>query len=391
MRLIKKIASKYKVHGIKWIFQRIFRELCAPKNFLMEVLAKIAKFFLYWGVIKPIDRKLANKLLSALTVNDALLLIYDLSVEPVTYNFIFPLVIAGYQAQKKKLPYVDVLLIKGDHHNLREEEADYEASCSVQARHWRVQSILFGSMHLLPNFRHLFYVNQQEARDYLQRYPHRYPKYYTLTAPVVYFPREVLVSDPRIRCLRADEQSLHMMHQWLNIRSRGRSVITITLRQSSYCPDRNSHIAQWLDFAKSLDASKYYVVFVPDTETYASYLQSCLDGFDCCTEACISVLLRMALYELSLLCLGINNGPMSLCWFNEKCNYRMFKIVTESVAQTTQKVLLQNGLVFGKNPAFAREKDQLWVWCDDESSVINSMVSQFLSEKKEASLVELNL
>src|SRR3990167_7056505 len=258
MREIIYIFKKIKNKGMQWFAQRFFQELCAPQNKVSKILSICFKTIIYWLLIKPINFfKRKNYFPQYQMEADALLLIYDLSIEPVTYNFIFPLVTASYQCEKHKLHYLDVLLIKGDYHDLRQEEAAYEEIFSIAARHWRIQSILIGSLHLVKNFRHLFFVHKKQAEIYLTKYVYKYPSYYTLTTPITYFSRDAFVADPKIRCLSADTQSLQMMTDWLVPRIKGRKLITITLRQSAYYPDRNSNIEDWLRLAKSLDSQQY--------------------------------------------------------------------------------------------------------------------------------------
>lgn len=376
MQPISSIFSKYKTKGTRWFLQRIFRELCAPTTLFSVGLAWLFKKPLYWLLIKPIDKlKKSNTAAN----KDALLLIYDLSVEPVTYNFIFSLAIASYQCELNQLMHIDVLIIKGEYHQLRKEEDAYEVACPVAARHWRTRAILWGAVNLMPAFRHLFYTDKEQARDLLSAYDHRYPTHYTLTSPVTHFPRDVLVDDARIRGLRADAQSLAMMRRWLNARAQGRPVITITLRESPYCPARNSDIDSWLKVAENLDREGYYVVFVTDTENPTSFLVEKLATFTCCPLAAVNVQLRMALYELSTLCLGINNGPMVLCWFNDRCRYITFKIVTESVTQTSRKVLMQYGFVEGEPPLFAHRDRHVWIWEDDQYPLMMEAIQKVLT------------
>jgi hypothetical protein len=168
-----------------------------------------------------------------------------------------------------------------------------------------------------------------------------------------------------------------MMSDWLLIRAKGRKVITITLRQSAYYPERNSHIDNWLRLANSLDPQQYCVIFVCDTEGGAQNTPQ-LDNFDCSIAASMSVPLRMALYELSFLCLGVNNGPMVLCWFNDRCKYITFKIITESVPQATRAAAIRYGFTPGATPAFAGLY-QWWVWQDDTYPLIQEKVLSLLN------------
>jgi hypothetical protein len=316
------------------VFLRFFQELCAPQTKISTIFSSFLKPLIFIFIIKPVNYFKSNKSITHEIHSNALLLIYDLSVEPITFNFVFSLVTASYQCQIKGLQYLDVLMIKGTYHDLRQEEMAYEAVFSISARQWRVQSILIGALPLVSNFRQLFIVDKKNVANYLNQYTHQYPNYYTTIAPTTYYSKDAFVTDPRIRCLRADNQSLKMMSDWLLICAKGRQVITMTLRQSAYYPDRNSNTDHWLRLANSLDPQQYCVIFVLDTEGGAQNTHQ-LAGFDCSIAASMSVPLRMALYELSYLCLGVNNGPMALCWFNDRCKYITFKIITFTLSRSS--------------------------------------------------------
>jgi len=365
---------KYKIRGVKWFLQRFFQELCGPQTRFSRFLAVFFKKPIYRLLIKPLNALHFAAETRKSFAPDAFLLIYDLRIEPITFNFIWALVIADYQRRQRGLSYLDVMIIKGDFHGLRQEDEIYETACSIAARHWRVQSIIFGALNLVPQFRHLFYVDKQEAEVNLQKYPYKYPNYYSIIAPVTHQAKDGLIADPSMRCLKADAESLKLMQKWLAGRVGSRKIICITLRQSVYYPERNSNLASWLAFAKSLDPNEYYVVFIPDTEVNHQYANGKLDIFDCCINASINVQLRMALYELSELCLGINNGPMALCWFNSKCNYVMFRVVTEDAPQTSTRTLKKD-FELGTTPIFAAGK-QFWIWQDDDFSVIQDALTR---------------
>lgn len=87
--------------------------------------------------------------------------------------------------------------------------------------------------------------------------------------------------------------------------------VTITLRESSQWPHRNSNTDAWKKFAKEL---KDRVIFVRDT----SYADEPLDGFETCPLASKNLDARMALYERSKVNLFVSNGPAALALFSDK-------------------------------------------------------------------------
>jgi len=113
--------------------------------------------------------------------------------------------------------------------------------------------------------------------------------------------------------LHADDQCMDAVQQWLQDRSGGRQPVTITLREASHWPNRNSSLENWIKFAKD-KLKDEYVVFVRDTEKG----NEPLDGFDTYPQASFHVRVRMALYEQAKINLFISNGPCMMGVFSDK-------------------------------------------------------------------------
>ncbi len=86
--------------------------------------------------------------------------------------------------------------------------------------------------------------------------------------------------------------------------------------------------------------------------------------------ACWNMGLRAALYELAYLNLGVNNGPMSLCWLNAHTRYITFKMIVKEQSAATLENMLKIGFRLNQTPPFANQF-QRWVWKDDEEEIIS--------------------
>ncbi len=141
------------------------------------------------------------------------------------------------------------------------------------------------------------------------------------------------------------------------------------MRNYGYKPQRNSDLAAWTTFARGLDRDRYFVVFVPDLDQCLDGLPDALAGATVFAEAAWALGLRMALYEHAFLNLGINHGPMGLCWLNARTRYITFKLLTQSVPQTTVDYMRSLGFEPGRSLPFATAW-QRWVWEEDSCEVI---------------------
>jgi hypothetical protein len=175
--------------------------------------------------------------------------------------------------------------------------------------------------------------------------------------------------EPGIGCLRAPADELRAIDAWATSHVGSRRMVVITLRRYGFMPARNSNMPAWVAFARSLDASRYCPVFIPDTHDTIAGLPAELRDFTVFPEAAWNIALRMALYERAFVNLGINTGPMGLAWLNERVRYATLKIETAEVPQATLGFIQSFGFEVGKSLPFATALQE-WVWEDDTQECI---------------------
>lgn len=86
------------------------------------------------------------------------------------------------------------------------------------------------------------------------------------------------------------------------------NLVTITLREASYWPTRNSNVEEWKKAALKIMNHGYDVVFVRDTEK----AEQTLDPFPINPAASIDLEHRAALYRSSYCNMFVSNGPVGL-------------------------------------------------------------------------------
>src|SRR5262249_5065021 len=173
-----------------------------------------------------------------------------------------------------------------------------------------------------------------------------------------------------IATLRATPERLRNVDAWLAARGLAdRRLVTITLRSYNYMPIRNSNLDAWVAFARSLDRQRYAVVFVPDTSQTIEGIPGVLHEFLLLPEAAWNVGLRMALYQQAYVNLGVNNGPMGLCWLHGVTRYATRKMAPAGVPQTTLEYFQTLGFEAGRSLPFATPAQKL-VWEDDTRDAI---------------------
>lgn len=95
------------------------------------------------------------------------------------------------------------------------------------------------------------------------------------------------------------------------------NVITITLREIFYWPQRNSNLEAWLAFARTLPGR---VIILRDTWKR----DEPLEGFETCRDAVVDLHKRYALYRHSKMNFFVMNGPAALCHYTSSVPYMTF-------------------------------------------------------------------
>jgi len=98
--------------------------------------------------------------------------------------------------------------------------------------------------------------------------------------------------------------------------------VTITLREASYWPHRNSKLDEWLRFAKYLEDKGERVIFVRDT----AKADEPIKGFQTFPQAAKDLNIRMALYQGAKTNLFVANGPLTLALFSDVPWLKFFEL-----------------------------------------------------------------
>ena len=301
---------------------------------------------------------------------------YDLKVGPITFDCLWFLAGADLERRRRGLDMIHVVIVPGPYQGVRRERDDYEAVVDPPNRGERIQNILVQACALLPSCAAVTQAASREEalffRSVVAR--HVFPADYEPALPV--FPSSQMCLDAArsgegpIAVLRATPERQRNIAQWLAARGMAdRRLVTITLRGYRYMPARNSNVAAWTEFARRLDPQRYAVVFVPDTDETMGGVPAELAGFLLMPEAAWNVGLRMALYQQAFVNMGVNTGPMGLCWLNGATRYATLKMAPSGVPQTTLDFFRHLGFEPGRSLPFATPCQQL-IWEEDSRDAI---------------------
>ncbi len=353
--------------------ENIKKILRPPYNLVRKIFTR---FKYQLNIIK---RKLSDKKSRR---NDVLYAFYDLDVMSASFDIIPFLVLAEKNRISLGLRSLHVIIVPGTQQGFAKGYFEYYQSMTPDKEkirfaylEWRVRNILVPCCWLMPSCKQLTVCTSrreaQETENLLA--DHIFPDRYLVNFPIN--PNEniykmgVTPDNPSIPSLSATQTACDFVSEWIDKNCKGKKVVTITLREASYELDRNCNIQDWIKFARSLDQDIYSPVIIRDTENAFQSMPEEMDSLTIFYEASWNLEIRAALYQMSYLNLFVSGGPMILSWFNNKCRFLIFKMITDSVSITTEKNLNFVGLTVGDQPLYF-SKFQKLVWDDDTYEVI---------------------
>jgi len=381
---LPRIVFKLRTQGPRWIARRLAAEAVYPTTGPGQVMHRLVRRGITAALRLP--RVMRRRRSPAFPAADrTLFAFYDLKVGPITFDCLWFLAGADVQRRRLGLDAVHVVIVPGPHEGVRRERDDYESVVDPESRAERIDNILMQACQLLPSCSGITHAGSREQAAFLRSVVarHVFPIDYEPALPVYPSSRFCLDAARQgarpIATLRASPERLRNVERWLAARGvADRRLVTVTLRGYKYMPARNSTVEAWAAFARDLEPRRYCPVFIPDTDETIEGLPSVLDGFLVMPEAAWSVRLRMALYQRAFLNLGVNTGPMGLCWLNETTRYATLKMAVAGVPQTTPESFRSLGFDIGQSLPFATPLQEL-IWEDDTRDAIERAFARLVA------------
>jgi hypothetical protein len=351
--------------------------LRAPVNELANPRLGVTRYIRH--AIVGMSGLFAGRFAGATAASDAwsdqsLQFFYDLSASPVTFDFTSYLATAEVERRLRGLRSLNVIFVLGPYGGVRREQPELEAAIDVETRLARLRNILIPILSFLPSVAgYAVCGSREQAKALISPDPVKlYPTDYR-----VFFPRQpskhVIFDHARAGVdiwpmLRAPGAALRHVADFLARVAKGRRPVVITLRDYGYSPERNSRHEDWIAFANTLDRTVYAPIFVPDTETVMRRSPADFGDHIVCEAASWSLHMRLALYESAWLNMGLMQGPLELCWYNERVRYLIF--FDRDVDRVNRaEALAENGHRVGEDLDFAKPYQRM-IWQRDELAAL---------------------
>ena len=124
-----------------------------------------------------------------------------------------------------------------------------------------------------------------------------------------------------LQFLRSTPQALEYVREWINLTCSGKKLVTITIRNSFHQVRKNTDPGPWIAFANKIQKDGFYVIVIPDTNVALHSPTPEFQHLFHFPVAAVNLEIRMALYELSHLCMFSSNGPAALGFFNPNIQF----------------------------------------------------------------------
>lgn len=278
--------------------------------------------------------------------------IYDLTVSPVSFDFVSFLLEAESQRLKRGHEHMRVLIVppEGGHFR-RDRLAPFEpgtAKPSHDLRRRMCTTICEPMPALLPS---CVESARLVTRDLLQKYDLRgaWPP----------GPEPAYGQQYNAKAYR--ENNYPFRHP--SRQKREKKLVTLTLREAAHWPQRNSDRNAWLALYRALKKAGYKPVFIPDVDTPFAE-----PGCDVDHRASLDLLHRAALYERAHLNVFVNNGPAWMATAQREARVLIFKIIAEGGTCTGSEFWEAIGCAPGVYQV-GREGHRI-VWEDDAPEVL---------------------
>lgn len=358
---------------------RVWHELAGPSTLPRRIFAGLVKAIA--AFIEYVLKVMFLPINVFLEPTKKLYVIYDTTLEPFTYDLTWTLAAIELERKRANICDIHMVFIVPKKWYAYTESHEYNRMMKAENISWRFYNILLPLCQLLPSIKNIsVFSSPYVARVFLALTAFRkYPKNSLSLFPHKLNARkDIFAAKDMMPCLTAPSKAVFFSSQWLEKNAAGRKVITMTFRQYGYGAARNSNEDAWAQLTHDLDAEEYFVVLLPDTDQVLTFDDSNFANAKVFEVACFDVRIRMALYEAAWMNMGVNTGPMALCYFG-KTSLVQVKKITESTSQSRSELITQHGFEIEKQPVFFSYQQKIH-WNYDDS--YEELCTVFLETEK---------
>lgn len=316
---------------------------------------------------------------------DTLYAFYDLEVNPNSFDIVKYVVLADLARREAGCDKMHILFVPGRQDGFRADDQFEQDN-----RLWRLRQIMLSVCSLIPACKGVTICSSREDAENIETElaQHIFPPGHSTANPVQLFDwahvAVATVTGREVPSLQVAGQARKYVRTWIDEHAGGRQVVSITLREMGWEPERNSRVDDWLAFARGLDPTKYFPVILRDTDAIFLNTPDQFDGLCQFSEVVINLELRAAFYEECYLNVMVGNGPGDLCILNTKARYIIFFKFPDSARRRMEEAglpancLREAGIGPNGHFPFAGLHQRVY-WTEDSLANIESAFSETVS------------
>lgn len=365
MRLLN-IVKKTNKQGIRWLLLRCIFEIKNPSTQAGKILSRSFRF------INSAYLKLCfknNKL-----AHDAVTAIYDLNVDPATFDVACFIIGAEMYAIENNISVINFVLVRKKSKIFSNPE--YESIIDDESQKWRINNVILPVVSLHPLVKNIAIVDEVSwiNMDRSLVYPKGYSKTYT---PRMDYPEIYLnLSKKFFNGFKVSAQSNRYVNNWIKKHIGQKRLITVTIRYYEFDKKRNSNIKAWVEFSQTATDLGYEVVFLLDNETCWDKHFDELRGH-IFREGTWNLELRMALYQHAVVNFFKSNGPGGFTQLFKDIPYISFHPVVSDSPLASEKFYRERNMPFGKSKYDFATNRQMLVWESDTYEIIYQVFNRY--------------
>ena len=313
--------------------------------------------------------------------NQTLYAVYDLAISPITFDFMHFAVISHMAARANGYKYVHFVFTLGVNRTWR-DATPKDKALDDKTKLWRLNHIQIPIATMVESYAgHSVYLDRVEAaKELAALIPQMiFPPQYHVNNPQVMFMLSQVVdihkqitdqvegTDITPVCLEPNLEAISMAEAWID--HRGIDVdklVTITVRQATIEPHRNSNMKSWSRFAKHLEKEGYVPVFLVDTEVaMIGDAEALAKHHHIYWPGPVNLDLRVALYSLAKYNLAHNGGPAALNFFLKGSKFLEFLPV-----DATPDVVKNEGTIAGHERLLAVKDGEDYAFSNGQAKYV---------------------
>jgi hypothetical protein len=354
--------------GPLWTLSRIAKEYSRPSF-------RYTKWVM--NMIKKVERGGAT-FFQAKAKGDTgyLTAVYDLDVNPLTFDFVYFLVAAElFSKRKKKSSFVVVFVPASERREVNEK---YNLIIDEKNSQWRFENIIIPLIGLYPACVGYSVLPDRDDLSETINGKLLYPEFYDKNLIGNDYYREVFLSKEKFVGFSASPQGKRYVESWRESNKITEKIVSITLRQYGYDPTRNSNVGEWIKIARLIKEEGFTPVFIPDTDKCFE-LGPKLEDFIVFRDPCWNIGLRAAFYEDAYLNFFMPNGPGSYANLSKNIESVTMKYATQDSETNNNEVHKARGLSVGQRKFDFVENYQILSWEPDTFENISKEFYKFLA------------